>query len=139
MLRPWYCSSCRKTYDKAVAFLCPYCGAPRRCPDPLCTLDISNADICTKCPKIPDPLEVAVRRPRGGARQGAGAPLGNLNRLVHGRRSDNFRLALGRLIEDSSLHIIFLILARFVEAGDFPQDLKATFKTVARRVRLYRG
>jgi len=40
---------------------------------------------------------------RGGARQGAGAPAGNLNRLVHGQRSKQIDQAIEKLASDPEL------------------------------------
>lgn len=40
---------------------------------------------------------------RGGNRPGAGAPVGNLNRLVHGKRSKQVDAALEKLASDPEL------------------------------------
>lgn len=136
MKRPYYCPQCHHTYDKASAFLCPYCGTPRACPDPLCILDLENPDVCLKCPKKPDILDaVVIAKPsRGGKRPGAGAPVGNLNRLIHGRKSDLFRHGLNRLISDPDLHYVFIILAQFVLTGDFPDGTKELFYKAVKKI-----
>ena len=40
---------------------------------------------------------------RGGIRAGAGAPQGNLNRLVHGKRSNQINQAIDKLASDPEL------------------------------------
>ena len=40
------------------------------------------------------------RNMRGGKRNGAGAPRGNLNRLTHGARSETVQSAITRALQD---------------------------------------
>ena len=53
-----------------------------------------------------------VIKMRGGNRPGAGAPQGNLNRLVHGRRSKQIVAAIEKLASDPELRPLlrFLIM-----------------------------
>ena len=46
------------------------------------------------------PYYLPIMSPRGGARPGAGAPAGNLNRLTHGRRSKKFDKMIERVLAD---------------------------------------
>jgi len=48
---------------------------------------------------------------RGGARQGAGAPQGNLNRLVHGQRSKQMSQAIEKLASDPELRPLLKFLS----------------------------
>ena len=51
---------------------------------------------------------------RGGARAGAGAPQGNLNRIVHGGRSKQMNKAIEKLASDPELRPLlkfFIVLA----------------------------
>jgi len=48
---------------------------------------------------------------RGGIRPGAGAPEGNLNRLVHGRRSKQISAAIEKLASDPELRPLLKFLA----------------------------
>ena len=48
---------------------------------------------------------------RGGIREGAGAPRGNLNRLVHGRRSKQFSSAIEKLASDPELRPLLRFFA----------------------------
>jgi len=48
---------------------------------------------------------------RGGSRPGAGAPLGNLNRLVDGRRSRQFAQAIKKLASDPELRPLLKFFA----------------------------
>jgi DNA-directed RNA polymerase subunit RPC12/RpoP len=121
MTIPYFCVKCRHTFDRFLAFACPYCGQPAiinpECPKPLCPVDLVEPAACIPCKK----------KKSGGPRIGAGAPFGNLNHLVHGRRSDLLRHGIKRLVSDPSLHYMLIILAQFVLAGDFPPGTKAVF------------
>ena len=50
---------------------------------------------------------------RGGIRPGAGAPKGNLNRLVHGRKSKQVRTAIEKLTSDPELRPLLRFLLIF--------------------------
>lgn len=123
MKLPTKCPYCGLTYDHARARICPYCGQsphPVDCPDPLCILDISDSTICLSCPRKPKP-----RNPSwGGRRAGAGAPHFNLNRLVHGRNSKLFKMAVERVAQDPELRAFLLLLARAATEGELPQTTK---------------
>jgi len=125
---PYPCA-CRHTYDRALAFACPYCGQPAivnpECSQPLCVNDLVKPEACIPCEK----------KKRGGRRPGAGAPAGNLNHLVHGRRSDLFRHGIKRLAEDPQLHLVLVVLAAFVQNGDFPPGTKAVFAQAVEKIK----
>ena len=72
---------------------------PDPCPQPLCILDIPDPSACDDCPNEPMPENPS----RGGKRAGAGAPVGNLNRLVHGQRSKQVEAAIDKLASDPEL------------------------------------
>ena len=89
------------------------------CPDPLCLIDLQDVSTCLNCPKKPKP-----HRGWGGKREGAGAPVANLNRLLHGRQSKLLRVAVEKLAADPELRAFLLLLARAATTGEIPQTTK---------------
>ncbi len=89
------------------------------CPDPLCPIDKQDITTCLSCPKKSKP-----HPSWGGKREGAGAPVANLNRLLHGRQSKLLRLAVEKLAADPELRAFLLLLARAATTGEIPQTTK---------------
>ena len=91
------------------------------CPDPLCILDMTeNPPPCPQCPRKPKPHNPSW----GGSRPGAGAPVGNLNAIKHGRNSKLIQVAVDRLAADPELIAFLLLLARAAVDGELPQTTK---------------
>ena len=122
MKHPSPCPHCGQPYYRARFSTCPQCGKPTHppdCPDPLCILDIPDSTVCLNCPKKPKP-----HRGWGGKREGAGAPVANLNRLLHGRQSKLLKVAVEKLAADPELRAFLLLLARAATTGEIPQTTK---------------
>lgn len=98
MKEPHICEHCRLTYDLTKSKVCPYCGK--------------------------SPVYISSERPWGGKRKGAGAPLGNLNRLIHGRQSNLLKVAVEKLAADPEMRAFLLLLARAATQGEIPQTTK---------------
>lgn len=165
MLDPFYCAICRRYYDRHFSVACPNCGRLPLAVDELPpgeTFGSASAGGLSASGQVAGAAGGGVRGPaadprggepvegpsaaapqtpgvtrgrRGGKRQGAGAPRGNQNRLVHGRRSGYLRDFLGVFLGESRLWRGFLVLDTFVQAGDFPPDLKRSFGRLARKIR----
>lgn len=129
MKHRFQCWNCGLSYDRALARLCPYCGKsphPDDCPDPLCTLDLDNPTICQKCPQK---LKLH-RRSWGGRRVGAGAPPGNLNRLIHGRQSKLLKRAVEKLAADPEMRVFLYLVARSATDGTLPETTRRLVRKV---------
>jgi len=130
MLLPVICPNCKKTYDYHLIQCCPYCGSPPRphdCPKPLCLLDTSSGAFlaCLNCPEKLPVTGVRIPRPGwGGMRRGAGAPSGNLNRLVTGGRSKLLQRGISKLAEDPEMRAVLLIIARLANEGTVPASTR---------------
>ena len=70
---------------------------------------------------------------RGGKRSGAGAPRGNLNRLVHGRRSKLIARGVEKICQDPELLAVLYLLAAFAESGSLLPETKEAVVSVAKR------
>lgn len=130
MKLPTKCHHCSLTYDHALARICPYCGEsphPEGCPDPLCILDMSDPTICQACPR-----KVRKHRGWGGHRPGAGAPPGNLNRLVTGGRSRLLRRGIEKLAADPELRAVLLIIARLADEGAVPLQTRKLIRRITK-------
>ena len=130
MKQPTRCPYCHLTYDRALISICPYCGKsplPPDCPDPLCILDLNDPAVCQSCPRKPQP-----HPGWGGRRTGAGAPQGNLNRLVHGGQSRLLKKGIARMAEDPELRAVLLIIARLAAQGEVPPKTKRAITTAIR-------
>lgn len=68
--------------------------------------------------------ETDQKRGWGGARPGAGAPRGNLNRLVHGRQSKLLRIAVEKLAADPELRAFLLLIAHAAIEGEIPETTR---------------
>lgn len=64
------------------------------------------------------------KRGWGGRRVGAGAPRGNLNRLVHGRDSKLIRHAVEKLAQDPELRAFLLLIARAATTGEIAETTR---------------
>jgi len=120
------------------------------CPDPLCILDVTpsgfDPTICQACPRKPKPhpncpqgceyVDYCQTDPQasdycprphngwGGNRDGAGAPVGNLNAIKHGKASKLIQAAVDKLAADPELRAFLLLLARAAVQGEIPQTTK---------------
>jgi hypothetical protein len=91
---------------------------------------------CPRCGHVPGaPLpEPAVLRPGwGGKRKDAGAPRGNLNRLIHGRQSKILRQAVEKMAADPELRYFFYLVARAI-TGEGAEGLPETTKRLIIRL-----
>lgn len=123
MKLPTKCPHCGLTYDRNTYRLaCPYCGNnpyPDDCPDPLCILDMPDPTACLNCPNKPKP-----HPGWGGKRARAGAPQGNINRLIHGYQSKLMTKGIARLADDPELRGILLIITRLAVNGKLPPETR---------------
>lgn len=102
---------------------------PETCPDPLCILDIPDPSACQDCPNLPQP-----HPSWGGKRQGAGAPVSNLNAIKTGEHSQLIQTAIDKLAADPKLRAFLLLLARAAIDGELPQTTKSLIiKTINKR------
>lgn len=75
--------------------------------------------------------------PRGGRREGAGAPRGNTNALKHGRRSKLLKRMVEKLMADDemrSLLLRFSILSQQAEAGRYKEALNSNVRAANRKL-----
>lgn len=89
--------------------------------------DRSCAGYKITCPpgiKVEDIRDRKPKRSWGGRRIGAGAPQGNLNRLVSGGRSKLLRQGIAKLAEDPEMRAVLLIIARLATEGVVPASTK---------------
>jgi hypothetical protein len=109
------CLRCRQTFDLAQTQTCPYCGQ---------LTDEHGA-----------PILYQAKNPshRGGKRPGAGAPRGNLNRLVHGRRSKLIERGVEKICQDPDLLAFLYLIAGLAEGGQVPPETKAVIQSVISR------
>lgn len=128
---------------------------PTHCPDPLCILDITYPSPCDHCPKVhklhsncPSGCEYSNHcqndpqaadycpRPRkgwGGKRENAGAPVGNLNRLVHGGQSRLVKKGIEKLAEDPDLRAILYLIGRLAVNGIVPASTRRLITKIIER------
>lgn len=109
------CLTCRQTFDLALTQTCPYCGQQT---------DEHGAPVLYQA-KSPSH--------RGGKRPGSGAPRGNLNRLVHGRRSKLIQLGVEKICQDPDLLAILYLIAGLAESGQVPPATKETIQRIINR------
>jgi len=57
---------------------------------------------------------------RGGQRPGAGAPIGNLNHLVHGGRSKLLKAGIQKMADDPMMRAVLYIIARLALNNHIP-------------------
>lgn len=95
------------------------------CPDPLCILDLNDHAVCQSCPKQPKP-----HPGWGGKRDGAGAPVFNLNRLVHGGQSKLLKRGVVRIAQDPELRGVFYIIARLASNGYLPPETRTLIQRI---------
>jgi hypothetical protein len=101
-----YCLTCRQSFDLALTQTCPYCG--------------QQADEHG----IPVLYQAKTPGHRGGKRQGAGAPRGNLNRLKHGRRSKLIERGVEKICQDPDLLAILYLISALAESDSLPPQTK---------------
>jgi hypothetical protein len=74
-----------------------------------------------------------IKPKRGGARAGAGAPRGNLNRLVHGRRSKLIERGVEKICQDPDLLAVLYLIAAFAESDSLPPETKEVVLRIINR------
>jgi hypothetical protein len=95
---------------------------------------ITHCPRCGHVPGAPLPAVPAVRKAGwGGKRKHAGAPPGNLNRLLHGRQSKLLRQAIEKMAADPELRVFFYLVARAV-TGEGAEGLPETTKRLIIRL-----
>ncbi len=70
---------------------------------------------------------------RGGKRPGAGAPRGNLNRLVHGRRSKLLERGVEKICQDPDLLAVLYLIASLAESDTLPPETKEAIQSIIAR------
>jgi hypothetical protein len=89
---------------------------------------------CPRCGHVPGaPLAPPKKPGWGGRRQHAGAPPGNLNRLLHGRQSKVLRQAVEKMAADPELRYFFYLVARAI-TGEGAEGLPETTKRLIIRL-----
>lgn len=99
---------------------------PPDCPGPLCILDLKTPAVCQNCPRKPK-----LHRGWGGKRAGTGAPLGNLNRLIHGRQSKFLRRAVEKLAADPEMRVFLILVTRITTEGALPETTRKLIRKYA--------
>lgn len=98
---------------------------PETCPSPLCILDMPDPSACEECPNEPKP-----HLGWGGKRPGAGAPVANLNRLLHGGQSRLLKRGIERMCDDPEMRAVLHIIARLATEGSVPPQTKRTVQAI---------
>jgi len=119
------CLTCRQIYDHALTKTCPYCGQQR---------DEHGIPVLYQVATPPSDgipvLPQVAKPPRGGKRPGAGAPRGNLNRLVHGRRSKLIAKGVEKICQDPDLLAVLYLIAAFAESETLPPGTKEVITSI---------
>lgn len=109
------CLKCLRTFDLSLTRTCPFCGQE------------------TDEHGIPVLYQAKNPSLRGGKRPGAGAPRGNLNRLVHGRRSKIIERGVEKICQDPELLAVLYLIAGLAESGAVPPETKEAIQSIIAR------
>lgn len=108
MKDPYYCPFCHRNFDLYFSAKCPWCGY----------------EPAQAAPQPPPHPTAPEKRGWGGQRQGAGAPTGNLNRLVAGGSSKLLRKGIEKLAADPEMRAVLLIITRLATENMVPPATK---------------
>ena len=103
------CPHCGNSYYHSLSLTCPFCG------------------------RAPERLHSNAHPGWGGKRHGAGAPVANLNRLIHGGQSKLLKRGIEKLARDPEMRAVLYIIARLASQGKVPPQTKRTITAAIRK------